>query len=86
MSSETSLHIHVPVMVNEIIGIFEFITEGFLVDATLGLGGHAAALLRSNPSISLLGIDSDSQAIDIDWKSLMKDRFLNMVTTLICRQ
>ena len=87
MSSETSLHIHVPVMVNEIIGIFEFITEGFLVDATLGLGGHAAALLRSNPSISLLGIDSDSQAIDIarerleefDERSILKHgNYVNM--------
>ena len=87
MSSETSLHIPVPVMVNEIIGIFEFITEGFLVDATLGLGGHAAALLRSNPSISLLGIDSDSQAIDIarerleefDERSILKHgNYVNM--------
>ena len=74
-------------MVNEIIGIFEFITEGFLVDATLGLGGHAAALLRSNPSISLLGIDSDSQAIDIarerleefDERSILKHgNYVNM--------
>ena len=65
MSSETSLHIHVPVMVDEIIRIFGFISDGFLVDATLGLGGHAVALLRSNPGVSLLGIDSDSQAVEI---------------------
>ena len=65
MGSETSLHMHVPVMADEIIGIFGFISEGFLVDATLGLGGHSDALLRASTYISLLGIDADIQAVEM---------------------
>ena len=36
---------------------------GFFVDATLGAGGHAAALLASGPRIRLLGIDRDPDAL-----------------------
>ncbi|WP_219416603.1 16S rRNA (cytosine(1402)-N(4))-methyltransferase RsmH [Pseudonocardia nigra] len=34
-----------------------------LVDATLGLGGHAAALLASHPQLTLVGLDRDPQAL-----------------------
>ena len=33
------------------------------VDATLGLGGHSEALLKSNPNLVLIGIDRDLDAI-----------------------
>jgi 16S rRNA (cytosine1402-N4)-methyltransferase len=35
-----------------------------LVDATLGLGGHAAALLRDHPQVQLVGLDRDPQALE----------------------
>nr|WP_245690976.1 16S rRNA (cytosine(1402)-N(4))-methyltransferase RsmH [Sinosporangium album] len=35
-----------------------------LVDANLGLGGHAEALLRAHPSLRLIGIDRDPFAIE----------------------
>jgi len=35
------------------------------VDATIGLGGHAAALLDAAPSSELIGLDRDRQALDL---------------------
>ena len=37
--------------------------DGTLVDATVGLGGHAEALLERYPQTRLLGIDRDPQAL-----------------------
>src|SRR3954454_16882565 len=36
-----------------------------LVDCTLGLGGHSAALLAACPQARLIGLDRDTQAIAV---------------------
>jgi 16S rRNA (cytosine1402-N4)-methyltransferase len=41
-----------------------------IVDATVGLGGHAAALLEANPDAPLIGIDRDPRALEIAAKRL----------------
>ncbi len=46
---------------------------GWFVDCTLGLGGHAEALLERAPQARLLGIDRDPQALAIAGQRL--DRF-----------
>lgn len=38
--------------------------DGLLVDATVGLGGHAEALLERHPSVRLIGIDRDPAALE----------------------
>ncbi|MFB9961207.1 16S rRNA (cytosine(1402)-N(4))-methyltransferase RsmH [Sinosporangium siamense] len=42
-----------------------------VVDANLGLGGHAEALLRAHPSLHLIGIDRDPAAIERSTARLM---------------
>jgi 16S rRNA (cytosine1402-N4)-methyltransferase len=54
---------HVPVMVAEVAEWLRPRPGARLVDATVGLGGHAAALLGAAPDIELLGLDRDPAAL-----------------------
>ena len=54
---------HEPVMVDEIVAVFATVPPGTVLDATLGGGGHSAALLEQYPEMSILGIDRDEQAL-----------------------
>jgi 16S rRNA (cytosine1402-N4)-methyltransferase len=54
---------HVPVMVDEITELFGPVPAGTVVDATLGGGGHAAAILTAHPHLDVLGIDRDADAL-----------------------
>ncbi|MET0912737.1 MAG: 16S rRNA (cytosine(1402)-N(4))-methyltransferase RsmH [Acidimicrobiales bacterium] len=55
--------VHEPVMVDRVVDVFAAAPAGVHVDATLGDGGHAAAVLQANPALSLVGIDRDPDAI-----------------------
>ncbi len=50
-------------MVDRVVELFAAVPPGVHVDATLGDGGHAAAVLAANPDLELLGIDRDPDAI-----------------------
>jgi 16S rRNA (cytosine1402-N4)-methyltransferase len=55
---------HVPVLVEEVVAALQIRSGGLYIDATVGLGGHAAAILdASAPQGRLLGLDADPQAI-----------------------
>jgi 16S rRNA (cytosine1402-N4)-methyltransferase len=54
---------HLPVMLSEVLGLLSTDRRGLIVDATLGGGGHSAALLAANPSITVVGIDRDPDAL-----------------------
>jgi 16S rRNA (cytosine1402-N4)-methyltransferase len=54
---------HEPVMTTEVVELLSPVPPGLVVDTTLGGGGHAAALLRANPCITILGIDRDPLAV-----------------------
>src|SRR5262249_25336647 len=54
---------HVPVLLDEALAALTVRPDGWYVDGTLGLGGHAAAILdASSPAGRLLGIDADPAA------------------------
>jgi 16S rRNA (cytosine1402-N4)-methyltransferase len=60
-------------MMDRIVGLFApaVSNEGaVLVDATLGLGGHTAALMSAYPQLRIVGIDRDQSAIEIASKNL----------------
>src|SRR5438128_12370318 len=56
---------HVAVVLGEVVGWLRPRPGACLVDATVGLGGHAAALLAAAPDTRLLGLDRDSIALAV---------------------
>jgi len=94
MSLTTSLPVHVPVLLNEVTAGLKTQQGGSFVDCTVGLGGHAAAILeRISPTGRLLGIDADPQAIRISQDklgdygeavTLVNDNFVNLEA--ICKE
>jgi 16S rRNA (cytosine1402-N4)-methyltransferase len=63
MTSASEAFDHRPVMRDEITEVFASVPSGTIVDATLGGGGHSAALLASRDDLTILGIDQDPDAI-----------------------
>ena len=54
---------HQPVMSREVVELLEPVPAGVVVDATVGGGGHARAVLESRPDLRLVGIDRDHDAV-----------------------
>src|SRR5699024_3651284 len=53
---------HEPVLVDRVVELLSpALTEpsAIMLDATLGLGGHAAAILRRHPHVTYIGLDQD---------------------------
>lgn len=61
---------HVPVLLHEVIEHLDAGREGLYIDATIGLGGHALAILGSNPLARIAGFDIDELALDVVKKKL----------------
>ncbi len=54
---------HLPVLASEVTELFAPVPAGLVIDATVGGGGHAAALLSTHPHLRLLGVDRDATAV-----------------------
>ncbi len=62
--------LHEPVMVAEVVELLATVPSGVLLDATVGTGGHAAAVLAAHPHLAVIGIDRDPEALAIAAKQL----------------
>jgi 16S rRNA (cytosine1402-N4)-methyltransferase len=94
MSVAMSVPVHVPVLLDEVVAGLQPRPGGRFIDCTVGLGGHAAAILeRILPSGRLLGIDADPDATNIskdklrvygEAVTLVNDNFVNLEA--ICKE
>ncbi len=55
---------HEPVMVDQIVDLMAPVPDGTIVDATVGGGGHAAAILAAHPHVRVAGLDRDPDAVE----------------------
>ncbi|NJC69788.1 16S rRNA (cytosine(1402)-N(4))-methyltransferase RsmH [Planosporangium thailandense] len=65
--------IHVPVLLERCLELLSpaLSRPGAVhVDATLGLGGHAEAVLEAHPHVTLVGLDRDPQALELAGRRL----------------
>jgi 16S rRNA (cytosine1402-N4)-methyltransferase len=69
MSGEPSERVHVPVLLGEVLEALNGVDSelrrgGWIVDGTVGAGGHARAILETFPEVSLFGIDQDPEVLE----------------------
>ncbi|NKB90265.1 MAG: 16S rRNA (cytosine(1402)-N(4))-methyltransferase RsmH [Acidobacteria bacterium] len=57
--------LHKPVMLDPVVEALSKAPAGVVVDATVGLGGHADALLTQRADIRLVGLDRDDAALEL---------------------
>jgi 16S rRNA (cytosine1402-N4)-methyltransferase len=75
MDDEVSGQRHVPVLLDRVLALLAPALAdrpAVVVDATLGLGGHADALLSAHPQLTLVGLDRDTQALALSAKRLAR--------------
>lgn len=68
-----STEIHKPVLLDAVTRLLSpSLTEpkSIYLDMTLGMGGHARAILEANPQAQLIGIDRDTDALEIAMQNL----------------
>ncbi len=66
-----------PVLLEEVLGVFEHLEGGYFMDCTLGFGGHSEAILEAHPSLHLIACDKDENALSYSKKRL--ERFSDRI-------
>jgi len=61
---------HIPVLFNEVIEIFKDLKDGYIIDCTLGYGGHSLGILENNKDIKLICNDQDDEALNFSKERL----------------
>jgi 16S rRNA (cytosine1402-N4)-methyltransferase len=82
---------HEPVLLKETIESLDLKSGEIYVDCTLGAAGHSLGMLTANPSIRLIGIDQDHEALEraryrltayTAQVTLVRDNFRNLQSIL----
>ncbi len=63
---------HLPVLLERVIDSFKKLKDGYLIDCTIGYGGHSSEILDRHPELKLIGIDRDIEALEFSAKRLKK--------------
>jgi 16S rRNA (cytosine1402-N4)-methyltransferase len=63
--------LHEPVLCDRVVALLTPVAPGLVVDVTVGLGGHATALLAAGTGIRLLGLDRDPRALELARERLL---------------
>ncbi len=58
-------NVHASVLLSETVKLLSPRPEDVFVDATLGLGGHTKALLETEATLRVIGIDQDAAALEL---------------------
>jgi len=71
---------HAPVLLERVLELLEpalRAPDAVMVDSTLGMGGHTEGVLRAFPHVRVVGLDRDTQALDLAGRRLAPfgDRF-----------
>lgn len=65
IKADPAVYPHIPVMVDEVVRLLSPRPGDIILDATVGSGGHAQALLSAaGPGTLLIGIDRDPEALE----------------------
>jgi 16S rRNA (cytosine1402-N4)-methyltransferase len=77
---------HEPVMGPEVVSFLNVVSDGWLIDATVGGGGHSELLLTALPQAKVLGLDRDPAAIEASKRRLLKfGERVQIITTSFSR-
>lgn len=57
--------LHIPVLLPQVLEALAPVAGGRYLDGTLGLAGHATALMQATPDAQLCGLDRDTSALEL---------------------
>jgi 16S rRNA (cytosine1402-N4)-methyltransferase len=61
---------HIPVLYNEVLETFSTLTDGYIIDCTLGYAGHSFGIISTNDNIKLICNDQDDTALEFSKQRL----------------
>lgn len=67
--------VHVSVLADEVVSVFaspDAPRDGWIVDGTVGIGGHAARILDACPTLRVLGVDQDPEILPLAQSNLAR--------------